>query len=91
MIVKRIPKVDTTLNRIDFGSVIKQARTECGLSQKELAEQVGFESATAISLIESNDRGVSSKIFFQLLEITQYPLEQALKEMNLITNFEKLN
>ena len=42
-----------------IGKRIKDAREKEGLSQKSLAEAVGFESATAISLIESGERRVS--------------------------------
>ncbi len=42
-----------------IGKKIRQARDEAGLSQKSLAEALGFETATAISLIESGERGIS--------------------------------
>ena len=44
-----------------IGLKIRAARDEADISQKELAEKVGFESATAISLIETGDRKVSIK------------------------------
>lgn len=43
----------------DIGDRIKEARARAGLSQQELAEAVGFESGTAISLIEKGLRKVS--------------------------------
>lgn len=43
----------------DIGSRIREARDRAGLSQQELAEAVGFESGTAISLIEKGLRKVS--------------------------------
>lgn len=49
-----------------IGSRIKAAREESRLSQFELAQKVGFQSATAISLIESGERGVSSEILLKL-------------------------
>ncbi len=42
-----------------IGSKIKEARQKKGLSQKDLADKVGFDSATSISLIESGDRKIS--------------------------------
>lgn len=42
-----------------IGSRIKEARQKKGLSQKDLAEAVGFDSATSISLIESGERKIS--------------------------------
>lgn len=44
-----------------IGSKIKEARESAELSQLYLAEKVGFESATAISLIEAGNRKVSIK------------------------------
>lgn len=42
-----------------IGKKIKETREKNGWSQKRLASIVGFESSTAISLIESGDRRVS--------------------------------
>lgn len=42
-----------------IGLKIKEAREAAGMSQKELADKLGFESATAISLIESGERRIS--------------------------------
>jgi transcriptional regulator with XRE-family HTH domain len=42
-----------------IGSKIKEARQKKGLSQKDLAEAVGFDSATSISLIEAGERKIS--------------------------------
>jgi len=42
-----------------IGKRIKFAREEAKLSQMDLARDLGFESATAISLIESGDRNVT--------------------------------
>lgn len=42
-----------------IGGRIKSAREAVGLSQKDLAEAIGYESATAISLIEAGERKVS--------------------------------
>lgn len=44
-----------------IGLKIRTAREDADMSQKELAEKVGFESSTAISLIETGDRKVSVK------------------------------
>lgn len=42
-----------------IGARVKEARQKKGLSQKDLAEAVGFDSATSISLIESGERKIS--------------------------------
>lgn len=57
-----------------IGKRIKQAREEAGLSQKELAKALGFETATAISLIESGER----KIAVNLLEKTASTLHKSI-------------
>lgn len=42
-----------------IGSRIREARQAKGLSQKDLAEAVGFDSGTSISLIEAGERKIS--------------------------------
>lgn len=42
-----------------IGAKIREAREAAKLSQKALAEQLGYESATAISYIESGERKVA--------------------------------
>jgi transcriptional regulator with XRE-family HTH domain len=42
-----------------IGIRIREAREASGFSQKQLAESLGYESATAISYIESGERKVS--------------------------------
>lgn len=42
-----------------IGSKIREIRQKKGLSQKALADAVGFDSATSISLIESGERKIS--------------------------------
>jgi transcriptional regulator with XRE-family HTH domain len=45
-----------------IGARIKSAREARGLSQADLAKELGFQSATAISLIENDERGVSTEV-----------------------------
>ena len=52
----------------NIGSRIKAAREERGLSQMQLAEALDFHSATAISLIEKGERGVTSVLLQKLSE-----------------------
>ncbi len=42
-----------------IGQRIKDAREAAGLSQKDLAQELGYESPTAISYLESGERKVS--------------------------------
>jgi transcriptional regulator with XRE-family HTH domain len=74
MKILRLPKKDCVAGTPNFGAKILQARTECGLSQKELAKEIGFDSATAISLMESGQRGVSAKIINRIAYITNLPI-----------------
>lgn len=61
-------KNDTnTANSI--GSRIKAAREEMGLSQTEFATQLGFQSATAVSLIESDDRKVNTSLLERAAQV----------------------
>lgn len=58
-----------------IGVRIKEAREAVGMSQKTLADAVGFESATAISLIEAGER----KIRVEDLEKMAGALERDIK------------
>ena len=42
-----------------IGKRIREAREALGISQRELALELGYESSTAISYIESGDRKIS--------------------------------
>ncbi len=47
-------------NKYQFiGKKIREAREASGLSQRELADKLGFESSTAVSYMESGERKVS--------------------------------
>jgi len=48
-------KIPEDKNKL-IGQKIKEARESAEISQKQLADTLGFESATAISLIESGER-----------------------------------
>lgn len=50
--------VKNTYNK-NIGNKIKKYRESAGWSQKTLAEKVGYETSTAISLIESGARKIS--------------------------------
>lgn len=60
-----------TLDNKKIGQKIKEARENAGLSQLELAKHLGFESATAISLIEGGDRKISAENLVSLAKILQ--------------------
>jgi len=52
-----------------IGQKIKEARDAASMPQKELADKIGFESATAISLIESGERKVSINDLAKIADI----------------------
>ena len=52
-----------------MGGRIRATREERGLSQAQLAEALGFESSTAISLIEKGERGVNAVLLQRLGEV----------------------
>ena len=58
-----------TKNTGTLGSRIKAARDEQRLSQQDLADALGFKSATAISLIENDERGVSTETLKALCNV----------------------
>lgn len=52
-----------------IGSRIKNARESLNISQSKLATDLGFQSATAISLIESGERGITAPLLQRIAEI----------------------
>lgn len=52
-----------------IGDTIRKAREEAEISQKELAKAAGFESATAISLIESGERKVAVEVLKKIADV----------------------
>lgn len=51
------------------GARIRSARNDMGYSQMDLAKKLGFESATAISLIESGERNITIANLEKIAEI----------------------
>lgn len=52
-----------------IGDKLKRARLNKGFSQGELAKEIGFKSATAISLIEKGERKIDVSYLGTLAEI----------------------
>lgn len=71
----------------NIGPKIKAAREKAGLSQEDLAKLLDFKTATAISLIENGERGVSAEMLKSLSGIlhqdVQYFLGGEIRPMNL--------
>jgi transcriptional regulator with XRE-family HTH domain len=58
-----------------MGARIRAAREEHGMSQLELAQALGFQSATAVSLIESDERGVAAETLQRLCKVLECGVE----------------
>lgn len=56
-----------------IGSLIKTAREEAQLSQADLAKILGYESATAVSLIEAGERKVKAEDLQKISEAVHRP------------------
>ena len=75
MKIKRLPqKLNPKLQR-DFGWIIKQMREECGLSQLELAKELGLKSATAVSLWEHCRRKIDLIRMWEIACICGYQVD----------------
>ena len=46
---------------LDIGTRIKSLRTQCGMSQNELAQKIGYTSRTTISKIESGNIKITTE------------------------------
>jgi len=72
MKIKRLPKkINLKLAR-DFGYIIKKMRTECGLSQLELAKMIGEQTGTAVSLWETGKRSISANKLWKIASVCGY-------------------
>lgn len=74
MKIKRLPKLNLPPLEPEVGSKIRRAREECGLSQGELAKELGLCSATAVCLLESNKRKTSAITLWKISQITNLPI-----------------
>ena len=57
-----------------IGGRIKAAREEAGMSQMDLAKLLDFESATAISLIENDERKISVENLAKIASALQHDI-----------------
>ena len=78
------------INRQKFiGDRIRTARQAANLSQRELAQKIGFESATAISLIEAGERKIAIVEMEKIAKILHQPINYFLgesgKQVNVVT------
>jgi transcriptional regulator with XRE-family HTH domain len=71
-----------------IGGKIKSAREAKGMSQRQLAEAAGFDSTTAISLIEAGERKVSIAILEKIARALKIGMEYFLGYKDAKVNVE---
>lgn len=54
---------------------LRLSRAKVGLSQQEMALRLGYESATALSLMETGQRKVSALTLWKIARITGEPVQ----------------
>ena len=75
MKIKTLPNLNSKPATPSIGARIKVARTDCGISQEELAIELSMETGASISLIESDLRNISAKRIRLLAHITNKPID----------------
>ncbi len=65
---------------VRIGALLKEAREQAGLSQAQLAKDLGYESATAVWLIEAGARKVKVKDLQKAAEVLHKELAYFLGE-----------
>lgn len=65
---------------ISIGKKIKEARKNKGWSQRQLAKAIGFETSTAISLIETGERKVTIEDLEKIAEVLHKTIRYFLGE-----------
>ncbi|MEO6728521.1 MAG: helix-turn-helix transcriptional regulator [Candidatus Dojkabacteria bacterium] len=66
----------------EIGQKIKQLREEKGLSQQDLAFQLGYESGTAIHLIEKGDRKINIESLSKIANVFSIPIDFFIKRIS---------
>jgi len=69
MKIKRLPQEYNKKIARNFGYEIQKMRKDVGLTQLELAKEIGFKSSVGISLYESNKRQPSIDTFFAICSV----------------------
>ena len=72
------------MTTLHLGKRIRTLRNECGLSQDELAQRLGFKDRQIVSAIETGSRRVTSDELVRTAEILDAPLEYFIDRFRLI-------
>ena len=63
-----------------IGNIIKERRIRLGLSQKELAEALGYQDRSAVSRLESGERQVAAEQLPELARILKCTVSELLEQ-----------
>jgi transcriptional regulator with XRE-family HTH domain len=73
---------------VKIGDRLREAREKAGLSQVQLAKELGYESATAVSLIEAGDRKLKAKDIQKAAEALHQPIGYFLGQAGVIPDIK---
>jgi transcriptional regulator with XRE-family HTH domain len=69
------------MNRLNFGSVIKEYRVKKGWTQAELANQLGYDGPQFVSLLERNQSKPPLYVLGQLIVLLQIPEQEIVTKL----------
>ncbi|MDE1970087.1 MAG: helix-turn-helix transcriptional regulator [Patescibacteria group bacterium] len=78
---------DEDINK-GIGKRLREAREKAGLSQAQLAQELGYESATAVSLIEAGERKFKAEDFQRAAEVLHQTVGYFLGQENRIPDIK---
>jgi DNA-binding XRE family transcriptional regulator len=74
------------MNDKDFGQWFKGLRNECGYTQRELAQLLGFDKSQSIANIESGNVSLPKKVYKKVIELFRLDPERFI---DLVMKLEK--
>ena len=69
---------------VGIGKKLREAREKAGLSQAQLAKELGYESSTAISLIEAGERRFKTEDLQKAAELLHQTIGYFLGQENVV-------
>ena len=79
--------MSNTSNKSGIGKQIKKYRQAAGMSQQQLADEIGYKSGTAVSLIESGARGVDANDLPRIAEALHVNITALVGDKNEVPKF----
>src|ERR1700682_6527220 len=74
-----------------IGAQIREAREAAGLSQRDLAETLGYSSAATVSYLEAGDRRITVADIRQIADVLGVPIEYFLDVVSFSSLPKKLS